>query len=204
MNLLPTSLPESWRSRGHARLSPALPERLAVLALRALRAAPHTATQLVDDTRGHQLWRYGWEPGTDCTDHPLCDLGHALARDLPRLIDDPGPWVLGPLVSDHHKKGAFTDPFDARLEAFPLAPLPLSSPARYLVQLHLVTQPWPESSGGHLTRLEAADGPTCSAPDWNTLDVFDLTHSPSFSRPLLEHHVGVTAGFTLTTTLHPP
>lgn len=201
MNLLPLSLPGSWRSRGHARLSPALPEGLAVLALRALRAAPHTATQLVDDTRGHQLWRYGWEPGTDCTDHPLCDLGHALARDLPRLLGDPGPWVLGPLVSDHHKKGAFTDPFDARLEAFPLAPLPTSSPSRYLVRLHLVTQPWPESWGGYLRRLEDAE---TFAPTWNALDLFDLSRGAHFECPLLEDHAGVSAGFTLTTTLHPP
>lgn len=199
MNLLPLSLPESWRSRGHARLSPALPERLAVLALRALRSAPHTPTQLVDDTRGHQLWRYGWEPGTDCTDHPLCDLGHALARDLPRILGR--PLTLGPLVSDHHKKGAFTDPFDARLEAFPLAPLPPElRPATHLVALHLVTQPWPELWGGHLQRVDSAE---TFAPTWNTLDLFDLERGQTFARPLLEHHVGVTTGFTLTTTLHP-
>lgn len=199
MTLLPTSLPDSWHDQGHARLSPALPEHLAVLALRALRSAPHTATQLVDDTRGHQLWRYGWEPGTDCTDHPLCDLGHALAQDLPRLFGR--ALTLGPLVSDHHKKGAFIDPYDARLEAFPLAPLPPTlKPATHLVALHFVTQPWPESWGGHLRRIDSAE---TFAPTWNTLDLFDLTHATTFSRPLLEHHVGVTAGFTLTTTLHP-
>ena len=69
------------RYGGFARLHPALPEQLAVLVHRALRSAPHAPTQHVDPDRGHQLWRYGWEPGTDCTDHPLCDLGHALLRD---------------------------------------------------------------------------------------------------------------------------
>jgi hypothetical protein len=200
MMLVNAALPDSWRAHGYARLQPALPERLAVLALRALRAAPHTPTQHVDPDRGHQLWRYGWEPGTDCTDHPLCDLGHALHRDLPQLIGEPG-LVLGPLVSDHHKKGAFIDPFDARLENFPFAPLPGRSPARVLVQLHLVTQPWPASWGGDLTRLD--DGLTL-APEWNALDLFDLARGATFVRPLLEHHVGVTAGFTLTTTLHAP
>ncbi|HRE92463.1 MAG TPA: hypothetical protein PK095_25325 [Myxococcota bacterium] len=196
MMLLPTTLPAPTPDLGHTRLCPALPERLAVQVLRALRSAPHTPTQHVDASRGHQLWRYGWEPGTDCS-----DLGHALLRDLPRLIGR--PLRLGPLVSDHHKKGAFIDPFDARTESFPLAPLPPElGPAAYLVELHLVTQPWPATWGGRLSRLDPDAAPLTTAPDWNTLDLFDLTHGATFSRPLLEHHVGVTAGFTLMTTLH--
>lgn len=211
MTLLSTTLPDGWRDRGHLRLSPAIPERLAVLALRALRAVPHTPTQHVDPERGHQLWRFGWEPGTDCSDHPLCELGRALALDLPRLLGR--PVRLGQLVSDHHQKGAFADPWDARHEALPLAPL--GAPAAYLVVLHLVTQPWPTSWGGHLLRVDAdgtadrrpsglARPPERFAASWNTLDLFDLGRASTFVRPLLEHHVGVTASFTLTATLHRP
>lgn len=208
MTLLTTTLPEGWRERGHLRQSPAIPERLAVLALRALRAVSHTPTQRVDPERGHQLWRFGWEPGTDCSDHPLCELGRALAHDLPRLLGR--PLRLGQLVSDHHKKGAFSDPWDARHEALPLAPL--GAPAPYLVALHLVTQPWATSWGGQLLRLDTetphrgrpgfAKPPEAFAATWNTLDLFDLSCASTFVRPVLEHHVGVTASFTITATLH--
>ena len=174
---------DRWRTHGHIRLTPAIPERLAVFALRALRAAPHQASQHLDPDDGHQLWRYAWEPGTNCEEeHPLCDLGHMLAHDLARIAPS---LVMGlPLVSDQYKKGMFADPWDA------------SSPRRaaILCQLHLVPAPWPEVWGGHLERLG-----TGFAPLWNTLDLFDLDAHSILRRPLLTQHVD---GYTVSALLH--
>ena len=59
LSLLTTALTPEQRSaletRGHLRLSPALPERFAVAVLQTLRAAPHLPTQHVDPEQGHQL-----------------------------------------------------------------------------------------------------------------------------------------------------
>lgn len=199
--LLTTALTPEQRSaletRGHLRLSPALPERFAVAVLQTLRAAPHIATQYPDPEHGHQLWRYGWDPdhSGDCIDHPLCELGRGLAHDVPRLIGIALTTLA--LTSDLYRKGLFIDPWDASLETMPQTPLPRT--ASFFVQLHLVTQTWPRSWGGHLERLGTGES---FAPEWNTLDLFDLRQS-GFQRPLLLEHVGQTTGFTLTALLCP-
>ncbi len=199
-----SALRTTLQTRGHLRLAPALPEAFAVACLRVLRATPHTATQHVDPDSGHQLWRYAWEPGTDCTDHPLCDLGHALAVALPQLVGHDLTTGL-PLVSDVYRKGAFADPFDARTHSATLTAR--ERPATHLALLHLTTQAWPRTWGGHLE----ASGGEAFAPAWNTLDLIDLmgpmgltgpTAHPRLRLPLLEHHVGPPDGFTVSVALH--
>jgi len=194
-----TALRTTWQTRGHLRLTPPLPEAFAVACLRVLRATTHTATQHVDPESGHQLWRYAWEPGTDCSDHPLCDLGHTLTNTLTapataRALFDrdllPSP---SPMISTQLRKSCFADPW-AELD-----------PAHSIAfALHLTTAPWPAHWGGHLERITDAHAHFDShAPTWNALDLFDLAaphQAPTWRRlPLITEHV---EGYLITGTLN--
>lgn len=183
--MTPTLIPApldagSWSTTRHVRLSPALPEAFAVRCLRALRAAEHQASADLDPTSGHQRWIFAFEPGTDCDDHPLCDLGRALTRDIPPLLArlDARMGALTarwPLTSHRLDKGSFADPWVPEMAV--------------LARLHLAPAPWPEAWGGHLEHLTRDGATHRHAPVWNTLDLFDLSPGDRLALTLLDHHV---------------
>lgn len=186
-----------WQSRGAVRLGPAFPEARAVDFMRALRGVEHVAEQRVDPVHGLQRWRYGWEPGSDCVDHPLCELGRWLRGDgrawVATLIGQSlaaAPESM--LVCDEARKASFVDPWDEAAPGSAVA-----------VRVHLCTAPWPQTWGGHLERLERADGPVVDrwAPAWNALDLFDLgAGRPTWRRlPMIDRHV---EGWTIHAVMH--
>ena len=184
---LQRELGAAWREQGAARLEPAFPEARAVELLRALRGSEHLAGQRVDPETGLQLWRVGWEPGNDCVDHPLCELGRWLSGEGAAwvtaltgraLMVSPDPM----LISDKACKAAFADPWDD------------AAPGRAVAfRVHLHPATWPVAWGGHLERLEGPDGPVVDrwAPAWNALDLFDLALGrPTWRRlPMIDRHV---------------
>jgi len=180
-------LREEWQARGAVRVEPAFPEARAVDFMRALRGTTHVAEQRVDPVSGLQRWRYGWEPGSDCVDHPLCELGRGLWGDVRAWVAAlTGRALVAPpestLVCDEARKASFVDPWD---EAAPGSAVAM--------RVHLCTAPWPQTWGGHLERLERADGPVVDrwAPAWNALDLFDLgAGRPTWRRvPMIDRHV---------------
>lgn len=178
------ALEARWHERGALRLEPAFREVYAASWATALRGSEHAPIQHVDPSEGFQLWRFGWTPGTDDCDHPLCLLGRWLHGPGMRWVEGlTGLALANPtreLFSDRALKSSFFDAYNERGEGRAVA-----------YQVQLTAASWPVGWGGHLEVLEGPEGPVVETrgPAWNALDLLDV-RGPSWRKmPMLTRHV---------------
>ncbi len=180
-------LAQAFATEGAVRIERAFDEAVAAAALEALRGEAHIP-DLHPHEHGYQLWRSSWVPEPACA-HDLCGLGRWLFAEGRQLAERVSGLQLGVgeggvLVSDRHHKGMYVEPYDeadgVRAVAF---------------QVGLTPCTWPAEWGGHVQVLGPDDAVRSSwAPDWNTLDLFDVRVQARRRLPILREH---TEGFVI-------
>ena len=189
-------LQAEWKRGGSVRVEPLLLEAHAARFLAALRSVEHVPMQRFDAKEGFQAWRFGWVPGTDDCDHPLCILGRWLTSDGLKWVSalterDLMPAPDPTLISDCAAKASF---FEAYNDA--------SAGRAVALRLHLTPTMWPAEWGGHLELLDGPEGAVVDrrAPAWNTLDLFDVRGPAAWRRlPLIQKHL---EGYTISAWFH--
>ena len=185
----------AWKEAASVRVTPLLQEAHAARFLGALRSVMHTPMQRFDPREGFQVWRFGWVPGEDDCDHPLCILGRWLRGDALSWVSalterDLVPAPDPTFTSECAAKATFFEPYDDAGEGRSVA-----------VRLHLTPTTWPPEWGGHLELLDGPEGAVVNrlAPAWNTLDLFDVSRSAWRRLPLIQKHL---EGYTISTWFH--
>ena len=190
------SLRAAWSENASVRVEPLFLEVHAARFLAGLRIVEHAPIQHFDSKEGFQAWRFGWVPGTDDCDHPLCILGRWLSGDGLNWVSaltglDLTPASDPTLFSDRAAKATYFEPYNDACNDRVVA-----------LRLHFTPATWPAEWGGHLELLDGPEGEVVDRlpPAWNAVDLFDVRGPSAWRRlPLIQKHM---EGYTVSVNYH--